>query len=100
MNEGNDMGFILGFLLGFLAAIGLAGFMAFWVCTRSNRIALAKAVNGLAIAIATKQKPPEPPAPPAPVSNGDTKAEAMANIPKRSAKTPFFDRRQSDKNGQ
>jgi hypothetical protein len=50
------MGFIVGFLTGLLAAIGLLGFLAYWLCTRSNHIAIAKAVNGLANALATKPK--------------------------------------------
>ncbi len=48
------MGFIAGFLLGLLTAIGLLGYLAYRLCTRSDRIAIAKAVNGLANAPATK----------------------------------------------
>jgi hypothetical protein len=63
MKEEHEMGFILGFLTGLLAAIGLFVFLAYWLCTRSNHIAIAKAVNGLANALATRPKTSEPSAP-------------------------------------
>lgn len=66
------MGFVLGFLLGLLTAIGLLGLLAYWLCTRSNHIAIAKAVNGLANALATKPRPGPLPA----VENGESIEEA------------------------
>jgi hypothetical protein len=57
------MAFIVGFLLGLLAAIAVFGFLAYWLCTRTNHIAIAKAVNGLANALATRSKSAEPSAP-------------------------------------
>jgi len=58
------MGFILGIVLGILMAIGLCGFLAYWVCTKADHIALAKAINGLAQALAHRPKSPEQPATP------------------------------------
>jgi len=58
--KGNDMGFILGFLMGLLAALGLFGFLAYWLCGRSNNVAVAKFINGIAQALAHKPRPPEP----------------------------------------
>ena len=43
MTKGDDMGFIVGFLLGVLGAIGLLGFLAYWLCSRLNIIAGAGA---------------------------------------------------------
>jgi hypothetical protein len=54
------MGFILGLLMGLLAAIGLVGFLACWLCSRSDNVAVAKFINGLAKALAHKQKSSEP----------------------------------------
>jgi hypothetical protein len=48
------MGFILGFLTGLLAALGLFGFLACWLC-RSNKIAVAKFINGIAQALAHRE---------------------------------------------
>lgn len=54
------MGFILGFLLGFLAAIGLAAFLIYWLASRSNHLALARFINGIAQAFAAlRPKSPE-----------------------------------------
>jgi hypothetical protein len=53
---GKNMGFLLGFLLGFLGAIGLLVSVLVWLCMRANHIAIAKAVNGLANALATRPK--------------------------------------------
>lgn len=52
------MGFILGFLGGLLAAIGAFGFLAYWLCSRSNTMAAAKFVNGIAQALASKHAGP------------------------------------------
>jgi len=57
------MGFLLGFLMGLLAAIGLFGFLTYWLCSRSNNIAVAKFINGIAQALAHKPKSPEPSVP-------------------------------------
>jgi len=59
------MGFILGLLMGLLVAIGLFGFLAYWLCSRPNNIALARFINGIAQALAclNKAKPVEPPSP-------------------------------------
>lgn len=50
------MGFLIGFLIGMLTAMAMFGFLGYWLCTRSNHIAVAKAVNGLANALATKRQ--------------------------------------------
>lgn len=57
------MGFILGFLLGLLTAIGLTGFLLYRLCSRSNPIALARFINGIAQSLAALR--PKSPAPPA-----------------------------------
>lgn len=57
------MGFILGFLTGILAALGLLGFLTYWLCSRSNNIAVAKFINGIAQALAHKPKSSEPSTP-------------------------------------
>jgi hypothetical protein len=59
------MGFLLGFLMGLLTAIGLLGFLIYWSCSRSNNIAVAKFINGIAQALASinKAKSLEPLAP-------------------------------------
>ena len=67
------MGFILGLLMGLLAAIGLFGLLAYWLCSRSNNIAVAKFINGIAQALASKAKSPEPLAP---GENGEAIEEA------------------------
>jgi hypothetical protein len=46
------MSFILGFLTGILFAFGLMGFLTYWLCNRSNNIAVAKFINGIAQALA------------------------------------------------
>ncbi len=61
------MGFILGFLMGLLAVIGGLFGLAYWLCTRSNHSAIAKAMNGLALALAHRPKSSEP----------DTNGEAL-----------------------
>jgi hypothetical protein len=58
--RGIDMGFIFGLLLGLLIAIGLFGFLTYWLCTRPNTTALAKLLNDIAQALAHKQQSPEP----------------------------------------
>jgi hypothetical protein len=57
------MSFILGFLMGLLTAMGLLAFLTYWLCNRSNNIAAAKFINGIAQALAAKGRPPEPTAP-------------------------------------
>ncbi len=46
------MFFVLGLLIGLLSAIGLFGGAAYWLCTRSNHVAIAKFINGIAQALA------------------------------------------------
>jgi hypothetical protein len=53
------MGFVLGFLLGLLAAIAIAGGLAYWLCSRSNTVAVAKFINGIAQALAHRPRTPE-----------------------------------------
>lgn len=57
------MGFVLGLLIGLLTTIALFGFLAFWVCTRSNATALAKLVCDIAQALSNRPQSPEPSAP-------------------------------------
>ena len=57
------MGFLLGFLMGLLAAIGLFGFLAYWLCSQPNSIAVAKFINGIAQALAHQPKSSAPLAP-------------------------------------
>jgi len=49
------MGIVLGFMAGLLAAVAGIGFLAYWVCTRPNNIAVARVINGIAQAIASPQ---------------------------------------------
>ena len=67
------MNFILGSLTGLLAAIGLFGFLTFWLCSRLSNIAVAKFINGIALALAHKPKSSETSAP---ARNGQAMAEA------------------------
>jgi len=67
------MGFLLGFMMGLLAAIGLFSFLTYWLCSRSNNIAVAKFINGIAQALAHKTKSPEPLVP---EKNGEATEEA------------------------
>jgi hypothetical protein len=67
------MGFLLGFMTGLLVAIGLFGFLTYWLCSRPNNVAVAKFINGIAQALAHKPKPPEPSAP---GKNGEATEEA------------------------
>jgi hypothetical protein len=46
-------------LIGLITAIGLMVFLVYWLCTRSNNVAIAKAVAGLANALAHRPKSPE-----------------------------------------
>jgi len=56
------MGFILGLLIGLLLAVALIGFLAYWLCSRSNTLAVAKFINGIAQALAAlRPKSSEPP---------------------------------------
>jgi hypothetical protein len=57
------VGFLLGFMMGFVAAIGLFGFLGYWLCSRPNTIAVAKFINGIAQALAHKPKSSQPLAP-------------------------------------
>jgi hypothetical protein len=50
------MCFLLGFMMGMLAAIGLFGVLAWWLCSRSNSMAVAKFINGIAQALASLNK--------------------------------------------
>ncbi len=52
------MGFILGLLLGLLGAIGLIGFLAYWVCSRPDSAAVAKFLGGIADAMAHRENVP------------------------------------------
>jgi hypothetical protein len=67
------MGFALGFTMGMLVAVVLFGVVAWWVCSRSNSVAVAKIINGIAQALASKAKPP---ALLAPDENGEAMKEA------------------------
>jgi predicted phage tail protein len=49
------MGVVLGFMAGLLAAVAGIGFLAYWVCTRLNNIAVARVINGIAQALASPQ---------------------------------------------
>jgi hypothetical protein len=49
-------GFILGFLSGLIVAIGLLGFLVYWLCTRPNQLAVARFINGFANALVTRPK--------------------------------------------
>ena len=69
------MGFLLGLLMGLLAAIGLFGFLTYWLCSRSNNVAVAKFINGIALALAYKPNTPRPLTPDTPAKNGEAKAE-------------------------
>ena len=76
---GDDMSFLLlGFFMGMLTAFGLLGFLIYWLCCRSNNVAVAKFILGIAQALAHKRKSPEPPAP---SKNGELMEEAR---PKKS----------------
>jgi hypothetical protein len=52
------MGFVLGFLTGLLAAIAGFGLLAYWLCTRTNNLAVARFINGIAQALAAQQPKP------------------------------------------
>jgi len=67
------MGFILGFLIGLIAATGLYGFLAYWLCSRSNNVAVAKFINGIAQALAHEPKSSPPLAP---AKNGQATEDA------------------------
>jgi hypothetical protein len=60
ITKGDDMGFLLGLFMGLLAAIGGFAFLAYWLCSRSNNIAVATFINGLAKALAHRPKAREP----------------------------------------
>jgi hypothetical protein len=59
------MGFILGLLLGMIGTLTGLGFLAYWLFIRSNNLAAARFVNGIAQALASinKVRAPEPLAP-------------------------------------
>jgi hypothetical protein len=71
------MGFVLGFLLGLLTAIGLFIFLVYWLCSRSNHLGIAKAVNGVANALAAAR--PKTAKPPAAADDGKVKAGMKAD---------------------
>jgi hypothetical protein len=54
------MGFMLGFMMGMLVAFALFGVLAWWVCSRSNSVAVAKFINGIAQALAHQSRAKEP----------------------------------------
>jgi hypothetical protein len=86
MTKGDDMGgFVLGFLMGLLAAIGILIFLAWWLCYRSNNIAIATFINGIAKAIVSINgaKSPEPSAP---ADNGEAMEEAWGTRKERKGK--------------
>jgi hypothetical protein len=64
------MGFILGLLIGQIVAVGLLIFLIYWLCRRSNNVAVAKFVNGIVQALMHEPKPTEP------AGNGEAAAEA------------------------
>ena len=68
------MGLILGFLIGFIVAVGLLIFLIYWLCSRSSNVAVAKFVNGIALALAHKEKRNETATP---KEDGETTNEAM-----------------------
>jgi hypothetical protein len=69
------MGFILGFLMGLLAAIGLFGFLTYWLCSRPDGMAVAKFINGIAQALVEKKSSE----PLAPGKNGKAMQEAVGS---------------------
>lgn len=70
-------GFILGFLSGLLTAIGLFSFLAYWLCTRSNHLALARFIYGIAQALASLR--PKSAGPSTTADNGKAIAVRSAN---------------------
>ena len=50
------MSFILGFLTGILVAYGVLALLTYWLCSRSNNMAVAKFINGIAQALAHKER--------------------------------------------
>ena len=66
------MGFALGFMMGMLVAVALFGVLAWWVCSRSNSVAVAKFINGIAQALAHQGRATEP-------SAGGKKTEEATN---------------------
>ena len=59
MAKGDNMDIVFGFLMGLLTAIGLFGFLTYWLCSRSNTMAVAKFINGIAQALAHKPQSAE-----------------------------------------
>ncbi len=53
------MSLILGFFMGLLTALGLLGLLIYWLCRRSNNMAVAKFIEGITHAVAHKPKSPE-----------------------------------------
>ena len=47
--------FFFGFLLGVVASVGGLGYLLFWVCHR-DRAATARALNGVAVALAHRAR--------------------------------------------
>ncbi len=54
------MGFVLGFMMGLVGAVILFGVAAWWVCSRSDSVAVAKFINGIAQALAHRPKTSQP----------------------------------------
>ncbi len=79
--------FVFGFLLGVLAMIGLTGTLAWWLVSGANRQAAAKLLEGFALILAAKPKPP-PAAAPQPLARpvaAGTAAKAPAKAPAAAA---------------
>ena len=45
------MSLILGFFMGLLTALGLLGLLIYWLCRRSNNMAVAKFIEGITHAV-------------------------------------------------
>jgi hypothetical protein len=57
------MGFVLGLLLGLLAAVGLFGYLAYWLCTRFDTSALVKFISDIAQTLAQRPQSTQPSTP-------------------------------------
>jgi len=54
------MGFLAGFMTEIFVAIALFGFLAWRLCSRSNGVAVAKFIGGIAQALASVDKAKSP----------------------------------------
>jgi hypothetical protein len=52
--------FLFGFMLGLIVAPGSLVLLTFWLCSRGNKLAAARFLNGIASVLADKAKPPPP----------------------------------------